>query len=40
MRMVVLKGSGLRHIIPHIAAVIAFAIVFNTWAVWNYRKTS
>ena len=40
MRMVVLKGSGLRHILPHIAAVVAFAIVLNTWAIWNYRKTS
>jgi ABC-2 type transport system permease protein len=40
MRMVVLKGSGLRHIMPHIGAVILFAIVFNTWAVMNYKKTS
>lgn len=40
MRMVVLKGSGLRHILPHIGAVILFAVVFNTWAVLNYKKTS
>ena len=40
MRMVVLKGSGLRHILPHIVAVIIFGIVFNVWAVWNYKKTS
>lgn len=40
MRMVVLKGSGLSHIAPHIAAVLAFTVVFNVWAVWNYRKTS
>jgi ABC-2 type transport system permease protein len=38
MRMVVLKGSGLRHILPHIGAVILFAVFFNTWAVLNYRK--
>lgn len=40
MRLVVLKGSGLRHILPHMGAVLLFAIVFNTWAVINYRKTS
>lgn len=40
MRMVVLKGSGLRHIVPHLAAVLAFAIVLNAWAIWNFRKTS
>lgn len=40
MRMVVLKGSGLRDILPHIAAVVGFSIVFNGWAILNYRKTS
>lgn len=40
MRMVVLKGSGIRHIFPHIVAVMIFAFVFNTWAVMNYKKTS
>ena len=40
MRMVVLKGSGLRDILPHIAAVLGFAIVFNTWAILNYHKTN
>ncbi|MBT1695296.1 ABC-2 transporter permease [Fulvivirgaceae bacterium PWU4] len=40
MRMVVLKGSGLADIIPHMGAVFVFAIVFNTWAIVNYRKTS
>lgn len=40
MRMVVLKGSGLRHILPHLGVVIVFTIVFNTWAVINYKKTS
>lgn len=40
MRMVVLKGSSLADIIPHIGAVILFAIVFNTWAIINYKKTS
>lgn len=40
MRMVVLKGSGLRHILPHVGVVIIFVVVFNTWAVINYKKTS
>jgi ABC-2 type transport system permease protein len=40
MRMVVLKGSEFKDIIPHFLKMIGFAIFFNTWAVWNYRKTS
>lgn len=40
MRMVVLKGSGLTHILPQLAAVFAFGIFFNVWAVLNYHKTS
>ncbi|MFT4521162.1 MAG: ABC-2 type transport system permease protein [Bacteroidia bacterium] len=40
MRMVVLKGSGLRNITHHIWVMIGFAIVFNFWAIMNYRKTT
>jgi len=40
MRMVVLKGSGFKDIIPHFIAMTAFAIVFNGWAILNYRKTN
>jgi ABC-2 type transport system permease protein len=40
MRMVVLKGSDLRDILPHILKVLAFALVLNTWAVISYRKRS
>lgn len=40
MRMVVLKGSGLRDISTHIFAVVGFAIFFNTWAILNYKKRS
>lgn len=40
MRMVVLKGSEFSNILPHIGAVTAFALFFNTWAIINYRKTS
>ena len=40
VRMVVLKGSGLGNILYHIGAVLLMAIIFNTWAVLNYRKTT
>jgi ABC-2 type transport system permease protein len=40
MRMVVLKGSGIRDILPHIGAVIFFVVLFNAWAILNYKKTS
>ncbi|HLZ85903.1 MAG TPA: ABC transporter permease [Puia sp.] len=38
MRMVVLKGSGVADIVPHILAVLGFAVVFNGWAILNYKK--
>ncbi len=40
MRMVVLKGSSLYDIRFHILAVGIFAIVLNSWAVFNYKKRS
>jgi ABC-2 type transport system permease protein len=40
MRMVVLKGSGLQDISTHLLKMLGFAVFFNTWAVWNYRKTN
>lgn len=40
MRMVVLKGSGLYDIRNHLLIVFAFAVVLNSFAVWNYRKRS
>jgi ABC-2 type transport system permease protein len=40
MRMIVLKGSGLRDILPHMGIVMIFAVVLNSWAVFNYKKTS
>jgi ABC-2 type transport system permease protein len=40
MRMVVLKGSGFRDIMPHLLTVFGFAVVLNTWAVINYKKRS
>ena len=40
MRMVVLKGSGLSDIVPHIFTMVIFAVVLNGWAIINYRKRS
>jgi ABC-2 type transport system permease protein len=40
VRMVVLKGSGLADIKNHIFVIIGFAIFLNSWAIWNYKKTS
>ncbi|MDF0707442.1 ABC transporter permease [Muricauda sp. 334s03] len=40
MRMVVLKGSGYRHIQNHFLIMMGFAVVLNFWAIANYRKTS
>jgi len=37
---VVLKGSGFDDISYHLAAMFVIGLVFNTWAVLNYRKTS
>jgi ABC-2 type transport system permease protein len=39
MRMVVLKGSSFADISGHLLKMLGFAIFFNSWAVWNYRKT-
>jgi ABC-2 type transport system permease protein len=40
MRMVVLKGSTFRDILPHFTAIVILGVVFNTWAVLNYKKTT
>lgn len=39
-RMVVLKGSSFKDILPHIGIISLIAVVLNTWAINNYRKTS
>ncbi len=38
MRMVILKGSGWRDILPHAGRIALIAFVLNTWAILNYRK--
>jgi ABC-2 type transport system permease protein len=40
MRMVIIKGSGFSDITGHVAIIICFAVVLNTAAVLNYKKTS
>lgn len=40
MRLVILKGSGFRDILPHLGIIFCFAVVLNTWAILNYKKTS
>lgn len=40
MRMIMLKGSGLKDILPQLGIIAGFAVVFNSLAILNYRKTS
>jgi len=40
MRMVILKGSHFSDVVRHLAIVASFAVVLNTWAVINYKKTT
>lgn len=40
MRMVILKGSGWKDIFPQLYKIALFAVVLNTWAILNYRKTA
>ena len=40
MRMIILKGSGIKDVQYHLYTIMLFAIILNSWAVWNYKKTS
>ncbi len=40
VRLIVLKGSSLAHVYKELLYLIAFAIVLNGLAIWNYRKTN
>jgi ABC-2 type transport system permease protein len=40
MRMVVLKGSSLLDIKYHLLKMVGFAVLFNGWAVFSYKKRS
>ena len=39
MRMVYLKGSGFIDLLPQLGALLAFALLFNVWAVKSSRKS-
>ena len=39
MRMIILKGSGLKDVQYHLYTIMLFSILLNSWAVWNYKKT-
>lgn len=38
VRLIILKGSGFRDLIPEVIAIGLFAVVFNGWAIFNYKK--
>ena len=40
MRMIILKGSGIKEVQHHLYIIMLFALTLNSWAVWNYKKTS
>jgi len=40
MRMIILKGSGLKDILRQLGIIFLFALVLNSWAIFNYKKTN
>jgi len=40
MRMVMLKGSGFRDILPQLLKTLLYAFIMNGLAVWSYKKTT
>ncbi len=40
MRMIMLKGSSLKNILPQLGIIAVFALVLNSLAIFNYKKTS
>ncbi len=40
VRMIMLKGSGFSDIERELGYILAFGLVLNSWAIWNYKKTS
>lgn len=40
IRAIVIKGSGFLDILPQLFTVLGFGIIFNSLAIWNYRKTA
>lgn len=40
MRTIYLRGGGFVELLPQLGALLAFALIFNIWAVRSYRKSS
>lgn len=40
IRLIILKNAGFMNLLPQFFSILAMAVVFNSWAIWNYRKTS
>jgi ABC-2 type transport system permease protein len=40
MRMVILKGSELKDVLPQLGVILVFAVILNSLAVLNYKKTN
>jgi ABC-2 type transport system permease protein len=40
MRMVMLKGSGIKDILPQLIKTTIYALIMNGLAVWSYKKTN
>jgi len=40
MRLVIMKGSGIKDILPHLASILLMAGIIIPWAIWHYRKRS
>jgi ABC-2 type transport system permease protein len=40
VRLILLKNAGFKDLIPQFLSILGMAIVFNFWAIFNYRKTS
>jgi len=40
VRLIILKNSGFKDLIPHFSFITGLGIVVITWAVLRYRKTN
>ncbi len=40
MRLVMLKGSSFRDVLPQFLTICGFGVILNSWAVLNYKKTN
>ena len=40
MRLIVLKGSSFVQLSTEFLYLVGFALLLNSWAIWNYKKTS